>query len=224
MIIKDMAIDERPREKGIKYGVEYLSNRELLAIIVRNGLKGRTALDISDDILRMSKGISGLPNLKLDDLCKIRGISKVKGLEILVCFELVKRVLKEMCEKEVVINSPGFLYDYLKLELGNSDQEKMMVILLDNALHVKKMKTIFMGTIDRTHIYPRDIVRVCLENHSNKIILVHNHPSNNVSASKEDISITQVIKESCELMNIDVLDHLIVSRNNYFSFKENGLL
>ena len=224
MILKEMPTDERPREKALKYGVKALCNRELLAIIIRNGIKSYSALDIADDILKKAKGVKGLKRLNINELNKIKGIKNVKAIELMVVFELVNRMLYEEILDVNIITSPKKLIDWLKLEFGHLQQELFIVIFLNTKNHIIDYSIIFKGTLNASIVHPREIFKDAIVKSSSSIIAVHNHPSGDPTPSKSDIIVTKKISDVGKIMDIKVVDHIIVGFNNYYSFSENNLL
>lgn len=218
MIVKEMPISERPREKALKYGISSLSNRELLALIIRNGYNGKSSLLIGEEILVMSNGIGNLSRLRINDLLNIKGIKKVKALELLACIEISKRIAYEECLDTNVIENPSKMIDWLNKEIGFDKQENFVVVYLDVKNKIITYKTLFVGTIDKSVVHPREIFKEALLVSSSKVLLIHNHPSGDVTPSDADISVTLKIKEAGKLVGIAVLDHIIVGNNRHFSF------
>ncbi|HCY06429.1 MAG: DNA repair protein RadC [Erysipelotrichaceae bacterium] len=218
MIVKEMPKSERPREKALKFGIKTLSNRELLALIIRNGYQGKSSLSIAEELLYKCNGIGNLANLELNDFLSIKGIKEVKALEILACIEIARRIaFKESLDTDVIEN-PDKMISWLNKEIGFDKQENFMVVYLDVKNKIITYKTLFIGTIDKSIVHPREIFKEALLVSSSRIMLVHNHPSGDVTPSDADISVTKKIVEAGKLMGINVLDHIIVSNNRYFSF------
>jgi len=222
--IKELPNSERPREKVVAYGIEKLSNRELLAIIIRVGYRGKNALDIGDELLKKAKGMQGLPNMNLVEFMQVKGIKKTKAIELLAVFELAKRCYFESTKMLDVIDHPEVIVSWLKKELGDLRQEHFMVVFLDVKNQVITSQTIFVGGLDRSIVHPREIFKEAFKQSAAKLILVHNHPSQDVTPSPQDIEVTNQLIEIATMMNIPILDHVIVSRNDYFSFRQHGLI
>ena len=159
-MIKEMPGIERPREKALRFGVDALSTRELLAILLRTGAKGESVLEVVDRLLVRSKGAAGLEKMSRKELCEIRGISDVKAVELLACIELNKRTLREKALTEDVIAQPEHLIQWLQKEIGPCPQEKFLAVYLDNCHHILSCQTMFVGTVNMSHVYPRDVLRV----------------------------------------------------------------
>ncbi len=223
-MIKDVPMIERPREKAIQYGVDSLSNRELLALLIRHGSHGVSSLDIADEILQLTPGFSDFSKLTINDLIKIKGISKIKANELLACIEIMKRMSFQTCLKKDVIQDPLSLVKWLNLEIGSSLQEMFLVVYLNTQNQIIHHEILFKGTLETSMIHPREIFKVALLHSSSKIVVVHNHPSGNLVPSVQDIHITEQLIEISNLLQIEIMDHLIVSNMDYFSFKKAGLL
>lgn len=222
--IKDYPLEEKPREKALRYGIRTLSSRELLAIILRSGPRGQSVLETADALLKKTGGIGGLPKMSIAQLCSVRGISKVKALEILACFEISRRVLAENAFNTDVIGNPGHLVRWLQSEIGSELQEKFMVVYLNSRNCIISSKVLFIGTINESKVYPREIFREALLCGSTNVILVHNHPTGDPCPSFEDIRLTDRMVEAGRIMGVRVLDHLIITRSGWLSMAGESLL
>lgn len=208
----------------MRYGMKALSSRELLAIVIRSGNAHQSALEIADEILRRTEGIGNLTSLTLNDLTSIKGLQKAKGLELLACFEIARRMSFEQCLKKDVISDPDSLVKWLQLELGSCTQEMFLAVYLDVRNQIIHHEVLFKGTLDRSLVHPREVFKQALLISSSRLIVVHNHPSGNPEPSAEDILLTDQLQEIGHLMKIELLDHLIVAKARAFSFKQAGLL
>lgn len=222
-MLKNIPVMEQPREKAIQYGLPSLSNRELLALQLRTGYQNHSVLEVADEILLKANGISGLPFLSFHELIQISGISRIKALEILAIFEIARRTSRAKIPTLPRIQHPSILFNWLKHEIGTSLQEKFLVVFLASDQHMISYKILFVGTINASLVFPREIFKEALLLNSPNIILVHNHPSGNLQPSKEDILLTKRIREAGKLMGVKVLDHIIVSQADYFSFVQEGI-
>ena len=222
--VRSLPSQERPREKAMRYGVRKLSNRELLAILIRCGTKRRSALEVADSILLKAEGIRGLERIGMEELQEIKGISHVKALELFAALELARRVTFEKAREMDVVKSPDMLYVWLQQKLGGEMQEKFLVLFLDQAHHIQRAETLFAGTAQETTVSPKDIFRVALRYACTAIVLVHNHPGGSLAPSKADLAMTRRIMYSGALMGIRVLDHIIVTKNGCMSFAKEGVL
>lgn len=224
MLVKDLPLAERPREKALKYGIKALSSRELLAIWIRNGYAGNSSLQIADKVLAKANGLARLSELTINDLETINGIKKVKAIELLAVFELSKRCTLEKALQNDYLNEPANIIQWLEKEIGDSNQEQFMALFLNIRNQIIDYKILFIGDIQGIFISPREIFREALLSGACKLIVVHNHPSQAISPSNEDLNTTSKLKEAGKLMGVILVDHLIVTKNEYYSFKENGFL
>lgn len=222
--VTSIPVEERPREKGLRYGVESLSNRELLAILIRCGTKGHSALEVADQVLAKSEGICGLSSLDIVELDAIPGISRVKALELLSSLELARRVAFDRTLQQDVVHSPETVYEWLQQKIGSQEQERFMVLFLDNANHILKAQTMFIGTTQSSLVSPKDIMRQAVKYACVSLILVHNHPGGTMEPSSEDLEMTRRIIMSGMLIGVKVVDHIIVTRNGCMSFARKGLI
>lgn len=208
----------------MRYGIEQCSNRDLLAIILRSGIKGQSVLELADQVLSMEENLAMMTQLTYEELIQIKGIKKAKAIGLLACFELSKRISCEAIRPAIHIDNPSCLADWLNKKIGFMDQEHFIVIFLGTKNQILKDKTIFIGSLDRSIVHPREIYKEAVKLNASKIICVHNHPSGDVSPSPNDIVATQAISEAGKTVGIPLLDHLIVGKNTYLSFREQGLL
>ncbi len=222
--LKNLPESERPREKAMVHGIRSLSSRELLAILIRSGIRGTSALDAADQLLQKSGGMNGLLKLSRYDMKQIPGISEVKALELEACLELSRRISYEQAAEADVVRSPEGLYDWLKKEIGGGDQEKFMAIFLDQANHILSARTLFIGTVNSSMVSPREVFREALLQGAVNVMVVHNHPGGTLAPSKADLDATARIIEAGRMMGIPVLDHLIVTNQGVYSFRREGLL
>lgn len=215
---------ERPREKAIRLGIETLSNRELLALLLRSGVKGLSVLQVADEILKLRKNLCSLQNISLSELIEIKGISHAKALEILACMELSKRFSYDrMCE-EFCIEHPIHLVEWMNKKIGFADQEHFFVLFLNTKNKIIGSKQLFSGLLDSCNVGAKEVFKEAIRYNSAKIMIVHNHPSGNVEPSVEDQRVTLQLQDVADVCKIPILDHIIVGKNNYFSFKEHQLL
>ena len=224
VLIKDIPLNERPRERLINKGVEYLNNEELLAILLKTGTKNYSVKVLASNILKQLDDINSLKNINLESLIKIKGIGKAKACEILAAIELGKRLNKKItCINQIKIYSSNSIYEYYKEKLNEKKQEHFYCVYLDTKNHIIKDKLLFIGTINESLIHPREIFKEAYLLSASSIICVHNHPSGNVNPSNNDIIMTKQLKEVGSILGIKVLDHIIIGKDVYFSFNDNGL-
>ena len=223
MNIKDLPYNERPREKAIKYGINTISNVELIAIFLRNGTKGKSVIDISYEVLNKFKGINGLKNLNINELCSIKGVNKVKAIQLLAAIELSKRINDDIKVGEKII-TPIDVYNLIGDKLKLEQQEHFVIILLDIKNNLINYQYLYKGGLNFHLVHMRDIFREVVKNNAYKFICVHNHPSGDPLPSKNDYDTTKEIINNSLLMGVHFIDHIIIGDNCYFSFKESTSL
>ena len=216
--IKEMPVFDKPREKMNKNGVRALSDMELLAVLLGSGIKGADVFTLARDILKIAQ--SDFNSLNIDNLTKIDGIGLAKAAQIVAAIEFAKRFL---IKEEVKIMSSD---DILKLtdDLKNKKQEYFIVITLDGAHNLIQKRVVFIGTLNRTLIHPREIFADALTDRAADIVLIHNHPSGSLEPSREDLDITRQLEDAGKILGINILDHIIISKSGYYSFQENKRL
>lgn len=221
--IKDIPVNDRPRERLINNGVEVLSDEELLAVILKTGTKELSAKDLSGLILSKVKGINNLSEYNLEKLKSIKGIGEAKACLILACIELSKRITKELKSiNNIKFNNCEIVYNYYKDIIGNKKQEYFYCIYLDNNKKIIKDKLLYIGTINYSIVHPREVFKEAYMLSASAIICVHNHPSGNTLPSTQDLELTKNLVSIGNLLGIKVLDHIIIANNNYYSFLENN--
>ena len=222
--IKDLPDEEKPRKKAILQGVENLTIPELMAIIIKTGTKEESAKDLGVRLYNEIGCAEGLRNLRLASLTRLKGIGKTKAISLMAAVELGKRINVNNIISLKKIHETKDVYFYYGSSFLFEEQEKLLALFLNSKNEVLKEKIIFMGTANQSIVHPRDIFKEAILNNAIKIIIVHNHPSGNVSPSLEDKKFTQKLKEAGELLSIPLLDHIIIGKNTYFSFLEQNLL
>lgn len=218
MKVKEMPPSFQPRERMLKFGVENLSDVDLLSIILRTGTKDANVKEVSSSILASVGSITNMADVGIRELSKIKGVGNIKAITILAAIELGKRVVNKEIEINMLLNNSNIIHETFKSLFLNSQQEKVLAIYLDTKKRLISYKFIFIGTIDRSIIHPRKIFNEALKVHASSLILMHNHPSNDLNPSKEDIAITNQIKECGDIIGIPLLDHLITNGKEYYSF------
>lgn len=223
--IKKWAKDDRPREKLLINGAESLSNSELLAILIHNGSKEKTAVDLAKEILKLGKdNLVELGKLSLADLMKIKGIGEAKAITIVAALELGRRRQASNPLGKPVVKSSSDIANYLQIKLKDYRHEVFAVLFLNRSNKINHFEIISEGGITGTVADPRIILRKALEQDAVNIILCHNHPSGSLKPSRADEQLTIKIKEAARFLDITVLDHVIVSEDGYYSFADDGLL
>jgi DNA repair protein RadC len=219
-IIKNIPKIDRPREKLIQYGPEKLSNSELLALLLRSGNKDINAIELAEKILKKF-GAKKLPNLIFKDLNEISGLGPAKACEIIACFELGKRLLKD--KKAQIYLTPKEIWEELR-DLRNHKKEHFVIFYLDSRNQEIKREIISIGSLNANLVHPREVFEPAIRNLAAQIILAHNHPSGDPTPSEDDLEITKRLVEAGKILGIEVIDHIIVTKNNFYSFKEKDLI
>jgi len=220
--IKDLPEFERPREKLINKGTKALKKDELLAIILRAGIKGKNALQVAKDIL-VKYGDKKLLDVSYEELRNMRGVGPTKAIQILAAIELGSRLFKEKSEKEVYINSSKDAVKETE-HIRENKKENFVALYLDARNKLIHKETVSIGTLNANLVHPREVFEPAVRNLAAQIILAHNHPSGDPEPSEDDLEITKRLIESGKILGIEVVDHIIITKNNFFSFKEKKLI
>lgn len=225
MKIKDIPVSERPRERLIEYGSTSLSNEEILAIILKQGTRNKSAKDLGLDLINSIGSISNLENITLEKLINIKGIGQAQALTLLASIELGRRVfLKKDYDKKYILSSSSKIYEYMKYLLINKKQEYFYCLYVNSRKELIERKLLFMGTVNSSPVHPREIFKNAYLNSAAGIICVHNHPSGDITPSKEDIFLTENLLKIGKINGIPVLDHIIVGNNSYYSMYDSGII
>ncbi len=233
MPLKDLPPETRPREKLLARGPGALSDAELLALLLRTGIKGKGVLQMADELLQLRKnpngepgfdGIAGLLNASPADLAKVKGLGPAKRAELIAVLELARRALAQQLQQREVFASPGAVRQYLQLHLAAKRHEVFAVVFMDVQNRLITMEELFRGSLTQTSVYPREVVLRALHHQCSAVVLAHNHPSGSVQPSRADEALTQTLKSALALVDIRVLDHVIVGTGETFSMAERGLL
>lgn len=222
--IRDWREDEKPRERLMKHGASTLSDAELLAILIAIGTRGRSALDLSKELLEKNENLTKLASCELGQIQSIQGIGMVKAVTLAAAFEIGKRIETEPFNFKSKINSPEVLSRFYIPRFRGSKKETFMALLLNSSNQIIKEQIISIGTLNASIVHPREVFRQAIIEAAASIILVHNHPSGNPTPSNEDISVTKTLIEVGNIIDIKVLDHLIIAGETYTSFVKRGLL
>ena len=221
MAISDWPIAERPRERLLAKGASTLSDAELLAVLLRTGVRGKSAVDLGRELLAEFKGLGALFGA---DLTRIKGLGSAKRAQFQAALELARRSMEETLREKPALTSPGAVRDYLRLALGRREHEVFVCIWLDAQHRVIDVDEPFRGTLTQTSVYPREIVKAALARNAAAVIFAHNHPSGAAQPSQADELLTRNLKEALALVDVKVLDHVIVAGAQTISFAERGLL
>lgn len=225
ILIKDVPIDERPRERLVKYGAKNLSTDDLIAIILKTGTKDYSSKYLAYEVLKCVKSVSDLKNITLSKLISINGIGAVKAIEFLAALELGRRVyVKKELDNDLKCNSAKKIYEYFKEELSGEKQECFYCLYLNSSKKLIDKKLLFKGTLNKSLVHPREIFKEAYLSSSAYIICIHNHPSGNVIPSVDDINLTNELVKIGIMQKIPIIDHIIIGDNNYFSFYENEMI
>ncbi|MGM9834177.1 MAG: DNA repair protein RadC [Bacilli bacterium] len=216
--IKELAYNERPREKLVTYGSNTLNNEELMAIVLRSGIKNTNVLSIAKEIL-MQYDLTELDDNKIWELSKIKGVGKTKAITLIAAIELGRRSMSSNKNK-IQIRCSEDIYNHFGSDIIYAKQEHLKTIFLDTKKYVIKVKTMFVGTVNASTVHPRDIFREAVCCNAVGIILIHNHPTGDVTPSLNDDTFTSKMISASKLMGIQVIDHLIVGNNKYYSYRE----
>lgn len=224
--MKELPACERPYEKCLVQGVHSLSDKELLAVLLRCGTPGENAVDLSEKLLYHTgeDGLLGLHHFSLEKLLQIKGIGKVKAIQILCLSELAKRLAKATAKNSLCFSAPDTIAQYYMEDLRHETQENMKLLMLNSKTMLIGESDISKGTVNASLITPRELFIEALQKNAVAIVIMHNHPSGDPSPSQEDIYTTNRIKEAGDLIGIKLLDHIIIGNNCYISFREEGML
>ncbi len=224
MAITDWPADERPREKLLAKGAESLSDAELLAIFLRVGVAGKSAVDLARDLLTEFGSLNDIFNASHAALTAVHGMGDSKYVQMQAIFEMARRALREEMQQRDALTSPQAVRDYLCLRLGGLSREVFVVLFLDAQHRVLEQEELFAGTLTQTSVYPREVVRRALHHNAAAVILAHNHPSGVAEPSRADEQLTSALRQVLDLVDVRVLDHFVIAGNVAVSFAERGLL
>jgi DNA repair protein RadC len=223
MAISDWPVAERPRERLLAEGAKVLTDAELLAVLLRTGLPGKSAVDLGRELVHQFKGVNGVLEAG-SRLGEIKGLGPAKAAQLAAALELARRAMREEMSVRSALTSPGAVRDYLRLSLAHLQHEVFVCIWLDAQHKVVGTEEAFRGTLTQTSVYPREIVKKALARNAAAVIFAHNHPSGVAQPSQADELLTRNLREALSLVDVKVLDHFIVAGNQAISFAERGLL
>ena len=221
--LHDYPQELRPRERMEQVGATHLTDIELLAILLSTGNKGNNVLDLASQVLTKHKGITGLQDLSLSELTKQKGIGKAKATTILAAIELGKRVHSSTAYR-AVIESPADAGSIMLNRMRHLDREHVSVLLLNSANGIISIETISIGTLNSSHMHPREVFKQAIRHSASSVILAHNHPSGACLPSHQDLEVTDRLVEVGKIVGIPVIDHIIVGEDSYYSFREHELI
>jgi DNA repair protein RadC len=221
MAISDWPPGERPRERLLAHGAAALSDAELLAVVLRTGIRGKSAVELGRELLERFKGVAGILGA---DLSGVKGLGPAKRAQFEAAVELARRSLKDELRSASALTSPGAVRDYLRLAIAEREHEVFVCLWLDAQHRVLRFEELFRGTLTQTSVYPREIVKAGLRANAAAVIFAHNHPSGAAQPSRADELLTRNLKDALALVEVKVLDHFIVAGPHALSFAERGLL
>lgn len=224
MSITEWPKDERPRERLLKQGARALSDAELLAIFLRVGVTGKSAVDLARELIDRFGSLAGLFAAGKVELCAVKGMGEAKYVQLQAVLEMARRALDERIRTTDALNSPAAVRDYLRLTLASLPHEVFVAVFLTAQNRVIAVDEMFRGTLTQTSVYPREIVKRALAHNAASVILAHNHPSGEASPSSADRSLTRTLADALALVDVRVLDHFIVAPGASLSFAEQGML
>ena len=222
MPITDWPANERPREKLIQRGAGALSDAELLAIFLRVGIPGKSAVDLARDLLTRFGALGALCAASAEDFCALPGMGPAKFTQLQAVMEMARRALAEEISAGDVFDSPDSVRAWLRLKLGRLEHEVFVVVLLDAQNRLIRAETLFRGTLTQTSVYPREIVKLALRYNAASLILAHNHPSGCTEPSDADHALTRSLRDALALIDVRILDHFVVGHSGVSSFAERG--
>ncbi len=229
--IRDLPIADRPQERLEQNGVRSLTDKELLAMILRSGQKGRDVLTVAQSLIDAAGGLSGLRNWQVEDYMAVKGIGKVKALQLIVVLEIHRRCLIEDGSEEAVFDNPEVVARYLRSVAHGLEVEKFWTISLNRKNRLIKLVEVTSGTATASLVHPREVFREAIRVGAAAIIVAHNHPSGDPAPSRADIQVTRQLREAAKTVGIDLLDHVIIGNKGkdpmslgYYSFNDGGLI
>lgn len=225
-LVRDLPEDERPREKLLAAGAASLSNTELLAVLLRTGVRDDSALHVAEKVLSLYKerGLSAVTQMSVRELSSIKGVGMAKAATILAAVELGRRLAYKAAEQQVIVHEPADAANYVMPRFRFERREHFAVLLLNMKNHILGLKTISVGTLTHSIAQPREVFQAAIEWAAASVILVHNHPSGDPTPSREDIALTRRMVEAGAVMCIPVLDHIVLGYDKFISLKEEGMI
>jgi len=223
-IIKELPINERPREKGLLKGVGSLTDAELLAIFLRTGIKGKNAIELATELLTDFKGLKAILGADKKEFCKGKGLGEAKYIQLQAVLEMAKRYLREDLQDTQLFNSTTLAQDYLSSQLSQYPFEVFACLFLDNKYRLIQYEELFRGTINQSMVHPREVIRRVLHFNAAAVIFAHNHPSGDPTPSNSDQRITKRLQQALELIDTQLLDHIIIGQGRTCSMLDQGLL
>ncbi len=223
-MLHELPAAARPREKLLARGASALADAELVALLLRTGLKGKPVLNLSEELLDRFGGLAGLMHADLQDLKAVKGLGPAKRAELAAVLEIARRSLQVRLQRSTTFDAPDAVKAYLQLQLAHLDHEAFAVLFLDTHHRLIRMEVLFRGTLSQTSVYPREVVKRTLALRASALILAHNHPSGVAEPSRADEQLTQRLIAALALIDVRVLDHIVVAAGHCVSMAERGLV
>ena len=224
MGIADWPPQDRPRERLLAQGAARLTDAELVAVCLRSGIRGKSAVDLARELITQFRGLGGLLGAEVPDLRRVKGLGAAKAAQLAAVLELARRALHEELRAGSTLTTPGAVRDYLRLTLGSRTHEVFVCVHLDAQHRVIGAEELFRGTLTQTSVYPREVVKAALAANAAAVIFAHNHPSGVAQPSQADELLTRQLREALALVDVRVLDHFVIAGGQALSFAERGLL
>lgn len=224
LMIRDVHIEDRPRERLIRQGAQSLSNQELIAILLRTGTKQESVLTLANRVLNYFEKLHELKHATLEEIISIKGIGEAKAVQLLAAIELGRRLSQKQVDSRYTIRSPKDAADYLMPEMSSLRQEHFVVLFLNVKNQILHKQTIFIGSLNSSIVHPREIFREAVKRSAASIICAHNHPSGVPTPSPEDIEVTKRLLEAGFIIGIELIDHVIIGDHQFISLKEKGYM
>ncbi|WEG14050.1 DNA repair protein RadC [Pullulanibacillus sp. KACC 23026] len=224
IMVRDVPIEERPRERLIRYGAQACTNQELLAIILRTGTKEESVMNLATRLLTAVEGVTALRTASIEELCQVKGIGPTKAVQLLASVELGRRSVLEKRDEKRAIRSPKDGADYVMEDLRHLSQEHFVALYLNTKNQVIHQQTIFIGSLNASIVHPREVFKEALKRSAASILCFHNHPSGDPSPSREDIEVTKRLVDCGLMLGIELIDHIVIGDKKFVSLKEKGLL
>ena len=224
MLLKDLPQEARPREKLLSRGAAALSDVELLALLLRSGIRGKNVLQLAQELVDRFGGVAGLLHMPAEALKTVKGLGPAKRAELVAVLELARRALVQQLTQKPLFNTPQAVRDYLQLQLGGLHHEVFAVLFLDSQHRLIALEEMFRGTLTQTSVYPREVVKQALTLNASSVVLAHNHPSGTAQPSRADEALTHTLNAALALVDVRVLDHFVVTASQAVSMAELGLV
>jgi DNA repair protein RadC len=221
--ISDLEQSERPRERLLRLGPDKLSNAELLAILLRVGVRGASAVELGQTLLGRFRGLAGIHRAPVEELVQEKGVGPVKAVQIKAAIELGRRLNETAATDQETISSPEQAAQLVRYQMQASEQEELRVLLLDTRNHLLDNVPIYVGSTNTAQVRPADIFKHAVRKNATAIIVIHNHPSGDPTPSPDDVAVTRELIQAGELMGVKVLDHIVIGQGRHVSMKERGL-